>query len=291
MKVLILSAEKATAKTGSEYQRVRLITEKHEEKSAVYFDNLDFTVEKGKVFDVELKSGSLADKIVSATLLDKEDPKPFYKTTKQDVSKMISDLQAFIDETTDPLKGILQEAMSPQRLQRFSEWPAAVSIHHNYGGGLIEHTWAMLRMAKVIMQVDPSSEGLNKSVIYAAIILHDFGKVLTLNFEAGVSERNNLDILIGHIPLADEMVVRVAKEKKLSSVSGDILNLRHCLLSHHGKKEWGSPVVPSTREAVFVHQLDMIQSRNQSALEAVTPIQVGERAAYNRSLETEFVKL
>jgi 3'-5' exoribonuclease len=64
------------------------------------------------------------------------------------------------------------------------------------------------------------------------------------------------------------MIVRACTKKNIPLMAGRVLQLRHCILSHHGKKEWGSPVLPSTREAVLVHQMDQIQARGEMAFDA-----------------------
>jgi len=291
MKILIVSVEEAIAKNQSRYFRVRYVNTAQEERSAVYFENADIGSMKGKVCEATIKSGDLSDKIESIVLLDKEDPKPFYRTTKLDVEKMFSEIMSTVENIKDPLKSIVKDIIKSGRAERFKTWPAAATMHHVFQGGLLEHTYAMMRMAEA-SKIDPAHEGINFDVVYAAVVLHDIGKIATYDFELGLAvKKNNLDILLGHIVLADEMVTKVARDKGLSTVSGIVLNLRHCILSHHGKKEWGSPIFPATREAILVHQLDMIQSRSQMALESVVNVKDGERSPYNRALEAEIVKL
>jgi len=291
MKILILSVEDAIAKNQSKYSRVRYVNTAQEERSAVYFENVDIGSMKGKVCEATIKTGDLADKIESIVLLDKEDPKPFYRTTKLDVEKVFAEIMETVEKIKEPLKSIIKEIVKGPRADRFKNWPAAASVHHVFAGGLIEHTYGMLKMVDGVKD-DPAHIGIDLDVVKAAVILHDIAKIATYDFEVGIAvKKNNLDTLLGHLVLADEMVTKVARDKGLSTVNGVVLNLRHCVLSHHGKKEWGSPIFPATREAILVHQLDMIQSRSQMALESVVNVKDGERSPYNRALEAEIVKL
>jgi 3'-5' exoribonuclease len=95
---------------------------------------------------------------------------------------------------------------------------------------------------------------------------------------------------MGHIAIADEMIVSACIKLGIPTTKGDILNMRHCILSHHGRKEWGSPVVPATREAILIHQLDMIQSRGQMALEGTEALEPGKMSSQHKQLEAYLYK-
>lgn len=126
----------------------------------------------------------------------------------------------------------------------------------------------------------------------AAVALHDVAKIFTYDFQAGQGgngEKNNFEVLLGHIVIADEVVVKACVAENITTTKGCVLNLRHCMLSHHGKKDWGSPIIPSTREAIFLHQLDMMQSRNEMAMEATEGVEKGKRSSFVRPLEAEIV--
>lgn len=290
MKALILSIEEAIAKNQSKYYRIRYVNSEKKECSAVCFQSLEPEKISGKICDMTVKKGDMSDKIEDIVLTGETDITPYIRRTKIDVEKAMEEIKTIIEKLSDPLKKIVKGVMNDAVLQRFVAWPAAASVHHAFVGGLLEHTYSMLKLAEA-SKGDVSNEGIDWDVVMAAVIVHDIGKVAVYDFDMVSIKKNNLDSLIGHIVLGHELVSRVARENKVPSSNEQVLNLRHCILSHHGKKEWGSPVTAATREAILVHQLDMIQSRCQIALESSTNLNKGDRGPYNRALEVELVKL
>lgn len=296
MRIFITSAEQAKAKNGSSYLRVRYVEDTKTSRTAVLFDTDKKPEElSGKVCESVITRGEPSDKIEKIDVIEGADITPFIKTTSLDTKALMVDLKEWTrGKDVDPiLTKIVDQAlfMAAGRADRFVEWPAASSNHHAFRGGLVEHTWAMAKMAKAVMECDPALKGLNYGVVMTSIVLHDMAKMFTYDFQNGKGEKNNFDVMLGHLAIADEVVVKVCVAEKVPTTSGVVLNLRHCILSHHGKKEWGSPIFPATREAILVHQLDMMQAKNQMGLESIEGIEKGKRSPYIKPLDTEIVNV
>lgn len=139
----------------------------------------------------------------------------------------------------------------------FMTFPAASSNHHNFVSGLLYHVLTMLKQAKALCDIYPS---LNKSLLYSGIILHDLGKVKELSGPVATSytvEGN----LLGHISIMSDEVASVAREHNIDGE--EIMLLRHLILSHHGKYEYGSPKLPMVKEAEILNFIDNIDARMQ----------------------------
>lgn len=140
---------------------------------------------------------------------------------------------------------------------------AAKSHHHNYIGGLQQHTYEMLKSFLALYNT-----GLYPVVpdyIILAVMYHDLAKVY--EYKATQYDNGYVSIectpymsLIGHLYGSARIL-----EKDLDTVEGleqDVKNqIIHCVLAHHGLKEWDAIRLPNTPEANFVHQLDMLSSR------------------------------
>ncbi|MDT3960621.1 3'-5' exoribonuclease YhaM [Staphylococcus kloosii] len=139
--------------------------------------------------------------------------------------------------------------------ESFFTFPAASSHHHNFASGLSYHVLTMLKVAKSICDIYPT---LNRSLLYSAIILHDLGKVKELSGPVATTytvEGN----LLGHISIASEEVAEAARELKIEGE--EVMLLRHMILAHHGKMEFGSPKLPHLKEAEILFFIDNIDAK------------------------------
>ena len=157
---------------------------------------------------------------------------------------------------------------------KFFTYPAASSHHHNFAGGLSYHVLTMLKIAKSLCDIYPL---LNRSLLYSAIILHDIGKVRELSGPVATTytvEGN----LLGHISIASDEVAEAAKE--LGIDSEEVMLLRHMILAHHGKMEFGSPKLPHLKEAeilFFIVNIDAKMNMFDKAFKKTEKGQFTER--------------
>ena len=131
----------------------------------------------------------------------------------------------------------------------------ASSHHHNFASGLSYHVLTMLEIAKSLCNIYPL---LNRSLLYSSIILHDLGKVRELSGPVATTytvEGN----LLGHISIASDEVAEAAKE--LGIDGEEVMLLRHMILAHHGKMEFGSPKLPHLKEAEILFFIDNIDAK------------------------------
>jgi cmp-binding-factor 1 len=156
--------------------------------------------------------------------------------------------------------------------KEFYSYPAAKTNHHAFEAGLAFHTATMVRLADAIGEIYPQ---LNKSLLYAGIMLHDLAKVLELTGpeQTEYTIRGNL---IGHIALIDEEITKVLAELKIDDTKEDVIVLRHVLLSHHGLLEYGSPVRPKIMEAEIIHMIDNFDAEMMMMTSALALVGEGE---------------
>ncbi len=148
------------------------------------------------------------------------------------------------------------------------EYPAAVSVHHDYGSGLLMHTVSMADLGVFLADYYPN---VDKDILLTGILLHDMGK--TIEFEGPIVYKYSLTgRLLGHISIMVSEIRRAAEGLKLTSEVP--LLLEHMVLSHHGSNEFGSPVLPMTKEALLLSLIDNLDSKMvivEKALDGVNP--------------------
>ncbi len=141
-------------------------------------------------------------------------------------------------------------------LNLFKMAPASKWLHHNYLGGLLEHT---LSLAQLVVKNANHYPGLNLDLLLTASILHDLGKVDELIYRRSF-DYSDEGRLLGHIILGIEKVED--KIRQLPDFPKDLsILIKHFILSHHGQDIWGSPKRPMTLEAVMLHYLDDMDAK------------------------------
>jgi len=133
----------------------------------------------------------------------------------------------------------------------FCQAPAAARIHQAYIGGLLEHTLAVLRNALMLAE---SYKPYDRDLLITGGLLHDLGKIREYDWRR-VIRYTDVGRLVGHLSIGAHMVALAIRE--LAPFDERLgWNILHIVLSHHGKLEYGAPVVPKTREALLLHYGD-----------------------------------
>jgi len=188
----------------------------------------------------------------------------FLPSTERDVEAMWRTLERAIKELKNPHLQALCEALFPVAgtggdedfVARFKRAPAARRVHHAYLGGLLEHVTELLVLARPLCRLFAD---IDRDLLVAGILLHDIGKVREFTYEREITY-SDAGRLLGHVLLSDEMLV--AHLARLQDFPEELaLCLRHMVLSHHGRYEWGSPRRPKTLEACALHYLDNLDAQ------------------------------
>ena len=156
----------------------------------------------------------------------------------------------YIDKILDEnIKSVVLEVVN-KRWDKIVNHPAAKSNHHEYSGGLLHHEVSMLKLAEQVANLYPI---LNKDLLYGGIILHDLGK--TSELSGPIATEYTLEgKLIGHISIIQTDIQEAAIKHNVDKET--TILLQHMVLSHHGKLEYGSPVLPQILEAEVIYQID-----------------------------------
>jgi 3'-5' exoribonuclease len=188
-----------------------------------------------------------------------------------------------------PLRALLLAVLEDATIaERFKLAPAAMSYHHAFLGGLLEHVSSLITFADRVVDHYP---WLRRDLVLAGLVLHDLGKIEELNFARGFrySTRGQL---VGHITIALEMVQE--KIRQIPDFPAELKDqLEHIILSHHGKLEFGSPKEPMFPEALVVHYLDDLDSKLEAMREqyAADQDRAGDWTSRNAALKRELLKV
>ena len=188
----------------------------------------------------------------------------FLKECPRDASEMLKELTAVLDRVQDAdYRAVIDAFLGDEDFCRaFRSAPAAAKNHHACLGGLLEHTLSMARLAVTFAE---HYDQLRPDLLLTGVLLHDIGKTRELACKR-TFQYTLPGHMVGHIMLGvlmlDERVAALDDfpEEKLHM-------LRHLILSHHGKKEFGSPKLPMFAEAVALHYLDNLDAKLKEVAE------------------------
>lgn len=248
-----------------------------------------FVKAKGRIDSFNGRAQLRLDKVRFAPDAEIDDFSRFFPTSSRPVEAMLADLDATIGGVSDPWIRRLLELLFVEDADlraAFAKAPAAKSMHHVYLGGLLEHTLSVAAMARLACG---HYRAMNLDLVLAGVLLHDLGKTSELSYQRsfGYTDAGNL---VGHISMEADWIQRAAD--KVPGFPAELrLQLLHIVLSHHGRLEFGSPVLPKTPEALLVHYLDDLDGKLEPMFRAIGDGGEGNWSSYSRSLERMIYKV
>jgi len=200
---------------------------------------------------IKLNFAELTDDSAGVTARD------FLSKSSHDPDEMENEFLTRIEQISNSnLKTLLKNIFSGERLEKFKVAPAGKSWHHAYLNGLIEHTLELIKICDLICEFHKE---LNRDLLIAGAMLHDLGKTIELKYDSAF-EYSDKGKLIGHIVICALMIEE--ETKKIPDFPNELKNLIiHIVLSHQGKLEYASPVVPKIPEAIALYQADELSAK------------------------------
>ena len=272
--LLIKRIELRNTRSGSSYLSTEL-GDKTASMNANVWEGFFEVADKAKIGDVVKVVGSIEEfqgalqirvsSIKLASPKDKVSPIDFLPVSSRDLEVMKNEFNQRIKNITNEfLSQLLKQIFSDERFEKFCLAPAGKSWHHAYIHGLIEHTLEIIKICELMCEFHSE---LNRDLLISGAMLHDIGKTEELSYNSAF-EYTDEGKLIGHIVIAAAMVKD--EMKKVSDFPKELEdNLLHLILSHQGKLEHASPVVPKTIEAITLYQADELSAKVNAYKNAV----------------------
>jgi len=207
----------------------------------------------------------------------------YVPSSRYDVEDMFKELLGFVDSVKNEyLKQLLNSFFRNDEnfVKAFKNTSAAKTVHHGFTGGLLEHSLSVTRLCD---KMAANYDYLNRDLLISAAMLHDAGKTKELS-EFPKNDYTDEGNFLGHIVIGYEMVM-----DKIKTIEGfpEMLKLEigHCILSHHGELEYGSPKKPSIAEAIALSMADNIDAKLETLREALDAKDTNDWIGFNRWLD------
>ncbi|WP_018659412.1 3'-5' exoribonuclease YhaM family protein [Allofustis seminis] len=279
--LLIQSADKKEARNGKPFLALELQDTSGQIRAQIW-DVDESEVERyrpGRVVRVEGKREDFngtpqlrLQRIRLAHEGEPTNPELYMQRAPKKKEELYDFLNSKIFEITNVNMNRIVRHILNQYNQEFFSASAAKVVHHAYVGGLSYHTVSMLHMAEAVTQYYPD---INKSLLYSGIILHDIGKIKELSGPLA-TEYTLAGQLQGHIVMMSEEISKACQALNIDENAEDVIVLKHVILAHHGKLEFGSPVEPQVREAEILHLIDVLDANINILNENLAKTRPGE---------------
>lgn len=272
--LLVRRIDLRSTRSGSDFLSTEL-GDKTASLNANIWEGFAELAARGKVGDVvkvagtvEEYQGSLQIRVSSIRLSTDKDgvhPRNFLPESKRNLDEMKNEFNQRIKSISNKLlKKLLTQIFTEERFEQFCLAPAGKSWHHAYIHGLLEHTLEIIKICELMCEFH---QVLNRDLLLSGAMLHDIGKIEELSFDSAF-EYTDKGKLVGHIVIASNLVRD--EIKKISNFPAELENnLIHLILSHQGKLEHASPVVPKTAEAIALYQADELSAKVNAYKNAV----------------------
>jgi 3'-5' exoribonuclease len=264
--LLVRRIDLRSTRSGSDFLSTEL-GDKTASLNANIWEGFAELAAKGKAGDVvkitgtiEDYQGSLQIRVISIRFAKESDdvsPRDFLPESKRNIDEMKNEFNQRIKRVSNKfLKKLLTQVFTAERFEQFCLAPAGKSWHHAYIHGLLEHTLEIIKICELVCEFHTE---LNKDLLISGAMLHDIGKIEELSFDSAF-EYTDKGKLVGHIVIGSNLVRD--EIKKIPEFPAELENnLIHLILSHQGKLEHASPVVPKTAEAIALYQADELSAK------------------------------
>lgn len=251
------------------------------------YDEMDFIEVFGEVVSYN-NALQLNIKQLRKPYEDEYNAADYMPTSEKNVDSMYGELLSYVKQVENKyLRQLLEYYFVNDEafIKTFKTHSAAKSVHHSFSGGLLEHTLSIVKLCEYYVKAYPL---LSKDLLYTAAIFHDIGKTKELSH---FPENDYTDDgqLLGHIVIGVEMISEGVRHiegfpTKIAS------ELKHCVVSHHGELEFGSPKKPALAEAVALHYADATDAKLQTLTEIFKDKDGSEWLGYNKLFESNLRK-
>lgn len=253
-----------------------------------YFEAMDYILVRGQVTSYQ---GSLQLNIQQIRKAQEGEYQmsDYMPSTKKDIEEMYQELLGLINKTKEPHLRRLAEMIfvdDKEFVKEFKVHSAAKSVHHGYIGGLLEHSLSVAKICESYANLFPQ---IHRDLIVTCALWHDMGKVEELS---SFPENDYTDEgqLVGHIVMGAMKLDRLIRE--IPGFPPKLANeVKHCMLTHHGELEFGSPKKPALLEAIALSQADNLDAKMETFAEIMEKQKDDQEwSGFQRLLDTRIRK-
>ena len=240
---------------------------------------------EGRVLEVEGKKDVNLD-VKKYEFVEEYNSTDYLPTVKRDIDDIMEEIELYTDEYI-----ISREAKAlndyffknEEFLEKFKRGIGGVSMHHNYIGGLAEHTLGVMYLTIMLCE---KYDCRYKEIVILAAKLHDIGKIYELYYD-GPFKYTLRGEMEGHIVIGTEMLDKAFLDNPRFYSDDFIIRMKGCIVQHHGKLEYGSPREMRMEESFILNSADSIDATMNKITQIKEKTEAGNWSEYDRRIETK----
>ena len=242
-------------------------------------------LEPGQVVEIEGVKDSLID-VNHLKNVEEYEIEDYLVTVKRPIEEIMNDIEEITKECiTSPEGKKLNDYFFKDEkfLEKFKKGIGGVSMHHNYIGGLAEHTLNVMYLTKILCE---RYNCRRKEIAILSAKLHDIGKLDELYYN-GPFKYTLEGELEGHIIIGVQMIDRAIRDMNVPFSEDFIRRIKGCIVQHHGKLEYGSPRVANMEESIILNFADNIDATMNKIEQIKEDTKENAWSQYDRRIETK----
>ena len=240
---------------------------------------------EGKVIEVEGKKDTNLE-VKKYTFVDEYNSIDYLPTVKRNIEDIMEEIELYTDGYIISREGkALNDYFFKDEdfLEKFKRGIGGVSMHHNYIGGLAEHTLGVMYLTIMLCE---RYDCRNKEIAILAAKLHDIGKIYELYYD-GPFKYTLRGEMEGHIVIGTEMLDKAFNDNPGFYSEDFITRMKGCIVQHHGKLEYGSPREMRMEESFILNSADSIDATMNKISQIKEKTEPGSWSEYDRRIETK----
>ena len=242
-------------------------------------------LEPGQVIEVEGVKDYVLD-VFQVKLLENYDINDYLASVNRDIDEIMESIEEISNECIiSPQAKMFDDYFfkNEEFLEKFKRGIGGVSMHHNYIGGLAEHTLGVMYLTKILCDI---YDCRRREIAVLSAKLHDIGKIYEMDF-SGPFKYTLEGELEGHIVIGVEMIDRAIMDLKIPFSEDFIRRVKGCIIQHHGKLEYGSPKKANMEESIILNFADNVDATLNKINQIKEETKENTWSVYDKKMETK----
>lgn len=242
-------------------------------------------LEPGQVIEIEGVKDYILD-VFQVKIIEEYNVDDYLATVSRNIDEIMEDIEAISRECIiSPQGKILDDYFFKDEkfLEKFKRGIGGVSMHHNYIGGLAEHTLGVMYLTKTLCDI---YDCRRREIAVLSAKLHDIGKIYEMDY-SGPFKYTLEGELEGHIVIGVQMIDRAIIELNIPFGEDFITRIKGCITQHHGKLEYGSPKKANMEESIILNFADTIDASLNKINKIKEETKEDTWSIYDKKMETK----